>query len=297
MSHRDPRQKSSASEDLQLSGRTGGPGRSRRPAPRPVSWRRGRRPLGARAPQVAHSQRPLDPNIAAALGGDAAAQRKIIDRLVRPIGQGVKRVLGPTRPQEQREEAAQEALLSAYQSLPRFRGTGSLEGWAYIIARYAAMRYLSREGASRMVVPSDDPIWEDTHSRPSSNPEVALTHRRAVAHLVDVHTQVLSRRERQVFAGTWLEELSAREIGDQLGIDECNVRVVRHNARARIKTYYLHQVERRPLDQIAALLGKSPAKIQRILDGLPTGLEPRPRHRAPSARVPLPAPRRRPSLF
>lgn len=93
---------------------------------------------------------PTDPGLIDQLDGLFAAQQPRIYRLC------LRMVRDPARA----EELAQDAMLTAYQSLPRYRGDSTFSTWLYGIARNLCLNAIRRRGellSEDGVVEVDDP--------------------------------------------------------------------------------------------------------------------------------------------
>jgi len=143
--------------------------------------------------------------------------------------------------EEAAHDAVQDAFLSAYQSLPDFRGDASLPTWLHrIVVNAALMRRRSRQ--RRRETPIDEllPTFaDDGHhlamATPPLRPERALeqaelrrTVRGCVEQLPDTYRTILVLRD--------LEELTTDEAADALGISTNAVKVRLHRARQALLT-------------------------------------------------------------
>jgi len=143
--------------------------------------------------------------------------------------------------EEEAHDAVQDAFLSAYQSLPDFRGDASLPTWLHrIVVNAALMRRRSRQ--RRRETPIDEllPTFaDDGHhlamATPPLRPERALeqaelrrTVRGCVEQLPDTYRTILVLRD--------LEELTTDEAASALGISTNAVKVRLHRARQALLT-------------------------------------------------------------
>jgi RNA polymerase sigma-70 factor (ECF subfamily) len=143
--------------------------------------------------------------------------------------------------EEAAHDAVQDAFLSAYQSLPDFRGDASLPTWLHrIVVNAALMRRRSRQ--RRRETPIDEllPTFaDDGHhlamATPPLGPERALeqaelrrTVRACVEQLPDTYRTILVLRD--------FEELTTDEAASALGISTNAVKVRLHRARQALLT-------------------------------------------------------------
>ncbi len=103
--------------------------------------------------------------LARAQGGDREAFASIMEAHLERVWNLVWRVL---RHQEDTEDVVQEVFLSAWQSLPGFRGEARLSTWLQKIAVSRALNHRGRasERLRRASVPLEDPIEDDARTRP-----------------------------------------------------------------------------------------------------------------------------------
>lgn len=123
--------------------------------------------------------------VSAVLGGDRDAFRHLVERESTAVIRACHRILGDLH---EAEDAAQEAFVIAYRSLPSWRADGPFGAWLSRIAVRVALRQVSRRRGITWL----DPVAADGSSD-SSDLERVMAARSAVAP--DPAAQVL-RRER-----------------------------------------------------------------------------------------------------
>src|SRR5215207_746163 len=79
-----------------------------------------------RSSEIALELRDDRATVEAVLGGDRDAFRRLVDREGPALVRACYRILGDTH---EAEDAAQEALVTAYRSLPSWRGDGPFGAW------------------------------------------------------------------------------------------------------------------------------------------------------------------------
>jgi RNA polymerase sigma-70 factor (ECF subfamily) len=128
--------------------------------------------------------------------------------------------------QAEADDAVQETLLAAHAGFEGFRGEGSLRAWLFGIARRRCARVLERRGAT------DSPL------------ESADTDLRLADELLDVRRRAETARallarvkpsEREALLLRYTAELSFREVGEAVGIDEATARKRVSRALARLR--------------------------------------------------------------
>jgi RNA polymerase sigma-70 factor (ECF subfamily) len=210
---------------------------SARPQRRP----RARRPRRTLAPvHPAPTSAPTDPEadlLARLRAGDEAA----FAQLVREQTPALLRVTGRLlRSDPEAREAVQDAFVSAFRALPRFRGESRLGTWLYRIAINAALaRLRARSQADEVSLDEWLPRFvEDGHAAEPSIPwpadagperrEVRERVRAAIDRLPDSYRTVVLLRD--------IEELTTDEAAQALGISPGAVKVRLHRARQALRT-------------------------------------------------------------
>ena len=133
-------------------------------------------------------------------------------------------------------DAAQEAFVSAWQGLPRFRGDANFSTWLYRLTSNACMDLLRRRqrrdahaGASLNdgETPPDIP---DTAPSPQE-----LAERRELRQELRDALQTLSPEHRQILILREIHQLSYDEIGQALSLDAGTVKSRIHRARDSLR--------------------------------------------------------------
>jgi RNA polymerase sigma-70 factor (ECF subfamily) len=130
-----------------------------------------------------------------------------------------------------REELMQEIALAIWRALPRFRGDCSVRTFIYRIAHNRGLEHAWRRPPIHQAI---DSLPESAHPPdPGPLPEQAAAERDQRSLLMRaVHSLPLPHRQVVMLM---LEDLSAAEIGEILGISENNVAVRLNRARAALK--------------------------------------------------------------
>jgi RNA polymerase sigma-70 factor (ECF subfamily) len=128
------------------------------------------------------------------------------------------------------DDAAQEVFLVVYRRLPRFEWRSSLKTWLFgIVLRVARTfrRTAQRRSAGEASLPDAEessPLWTDP--RPDEHAERAEEVRAFYALLDE-----LGEEKREVFVLAELEQMTAPEISEAIGISVTNVYARLRNAR------------------------------------------------------------------
>lgn len=207
--------------------------------PRRSLARRPRRTLAPVHPAPASAHADPEADLLAKLrAGDEAAYAQ----LVREQTPALLRVTGRLlRSDHEAREAVQDAFVSAFRALPRFRGDSRLGTWIYRIAINAALaRLRARSQADEVSLDEWLPRFvEDGHAAEPSVPwpaadagaerrEVRERVRAAIDRLPDTYRTVVLLRD--------IEELTTDEAAQALGISPGAVKVRLHRARQALRT-------------------------------------------------------------
>lgn len=128
---------------------------------------------------------------------------------------------------DERDDLAQEILLQAWRSAPRFEGRSSPATWFYRVALNTAMNWHRHDQPRRN---RQQPLLEvDTTPTSGGDGPERAEHRDTVERLYQAIHRLPSGDASLVLL--YLEELSYREIAEVLGISESNVGVKLHRAK------------------------------------------------------------------
>lgn len=142
---------------------------------------------------------------------------------------------------ESAKDLVQETFLNAYRGLKNFRGEARISTWLYTIATRACMRMRRKrkgepehelsldefvptsEGEFRLQIPIDE-----------LTPEEALQNKE-LRQALDQAIDALPKKYRMVLVLRDMEELSAKEIGTIMGLNERAVKSRLHRARLFVR--------------------------------------------------------------
>ena len=170
---------------------------------------------------------------------DTARTRTDFERLMRQYNQRLFRVARAIlRDDADAEDALQDAYVQAYRKLDSFRGDAELSTWlTRIVINQALMRVRSR-GRDRDVVSftqggtlAQELEVADTHAESPSDAALRGEVRKVLERRIDA----LPEAFRTVFVMREVEEMTARETADALGIPEATVRTRLFRARALLR--------------------------------------------------------------
>jgi len=168
--------------------------------------------------------------VASVLAGDRDAFRVLVDREAAAVIRACHRVLGDVH---EAEDAAQEAFVTAFQSLAGWRGDGPFGAWLTRIAVRIALRRAQRRrdvtwiDPGSATLPVDLPGGVDPAAA-TLQAERAATIRAAVARLDEPYREVVALR--------FFAELSLEEIATQTGRPIGTVKTHLHRGLLRLRS-------------------------------------------------------------
>ena len=139
-----------------------------------------------------------------------------------------------TRDPHAAEDITEGVFLKAFAALPRFREQGqgqesTFKTWLYAIARNTISNERRRAGRHR-----EDPIELALDLRASDDPAATAEMRLETRRVLDAVMELPPER-RQAVVLRFVNELSAREIGEIMGKSEGAVRVLIHRALISVR--------------------------------------------------------------
>jgi RNA polymerase sigma-70 factor, ECF subfamily len=188
-----------------------------------------------------------------------AGEERAFEELFRDHGPKLLAVARHFLPSEdEARDAVQEAFLSAFRGLPRFRGDSSLSTWLHRIVIHAALmklRLRTRHPEVRIedLLPRFDaagqhsaPVepWDASSASPeaiAANGELRLTIRACVDRLPVPYRTVLILRD--------IQELSTSEAAALLGLTGNAVKIRLHRARLALRELLAPHLAARPTDE------------------------------------------------
>ena len=172
--------------------------------------------------------------VTAAQKGDPDAFETLVRRYEKRVYALTLRICGSP---EYAQEAAQEALLSAWQSLPFFRGDSSFATWLYRLASNASVDLLRREKRQRAVSLDDEELNLDLPDT-AAGPQEAVE-RSELRCLVEHGLGTLADEYRTVLVLRELHQLSYQEIAQTLELDLGTVKSRISRGRKQLRNFLL----------------------------------------------------------
>jgi RNA polymerase sigma-70 factor, ECF subfamily len=128
---------------------------------------------------------------------------------------------------EECQDLAQEILLEAWRSLPKFEGKASAATWFYRVALHTAMKWQRKDKPRRL---RQQPLFElQVLATEGANNADGTQHRETVEQLYKAIHQLPKTDAALVLL--YLDELSYPEMAEVLGISESNVGVKLNRAK------------------------------------------------------------------
>jgi RNA polymerase sigma-70 factor (ECF subfamily) len=166
----------------------------------------------------------------AVLGGDREAFRVLVDREAAAVIRACHRVLGDIH---EAEDAAQEAFVTAFQSLAGWRAEGPFGAWLTRIAVRIALRRVQRRRDVTWIDPTSPTLPVDVPGGPDP---AATTLRAERAASVRAAVAKLDEPYREVVALRFFADLSLDEIASQTGRPLGTVKTHLHRGLLRLRT-------------------------------------------------------------
>ncbi len=174
--------------------------------------------------------------------------RAEFERLMRQHNQRLFRVARSImRDDADAEDALQDAYVQAYRKLGDFRGESELSTWLTRIVINQALMRVRKRTRDRVVVPFSPaeggaPAMDVADDQAESPSDSAL--RAEVRKVIERRIDELPEAFRTVFVMRDVEEMTARETADALGIPEATVRTRHFRARALLREALDRDIDR-----------------------------------------------------
>jgi RNA polymerase sigma-70 factor, ECF subfamily len=162
--------------------------------------------------------------------GSVSALRLIVRRHNQRLYRVARAIV---RDDTEAEDVMQEAYLSAFRNLGRFRADASLATWLTRIVVNRALGHVRRQAVMMPLDAVDDVRWVDDiamHRASESDPERAAA-RSQVRDLLERAIDSLPEPFRVVFVLRMVEQLSVEETASSLGLREETVKTRLHRAK------------------------------------------------------------------
>jgi RNA polymerase sigma-70 factor (ECF subfamily) len=177
-------------------------------------------------PAMAVPERDEATLVRAAAGGDASAFEALVAAWQGRAWRIAMRMLG--HPADA-QDAVQEAFVSAWRALDRFRQGQSFGPWLVTIVTHRCLNMLRTRKRSRV-----DPVEEDRVADPKAGPE-AVVERRERVRMLEEAMRHLAPNSLAIVVLHYAEDMPCARIGETLGMSEAAVKVALFRARARLR--------------------------------------------------------------
>jgi RNA polymerase sigma-70 factor (ECF subfamily) len=132
-----------------------------------------------------------------------------------------------TRTSDECQDLAQEILLQAWQSLPKFEGKANPATWFYRVALHTAMNWQRKDKPRRT---RQRPLLEVQGLAPDTTGTAEQAQQREIVEQLYAAIHQLPKADAALVL-LYLDELSYREMAEVLGISESNVGVKLNRAK------------------------------------------------------------------
>lgn len=172
------------------------------------------------------------------LDGDANAFELLLERYQTPVA----RIIAAHVPGEHVAELAHEAFIRAYRSLGGYEPTRPFMNWLTTIATrtchdFWRERYRRREAPACELGEDGIGLLESALAPQSQEAFDAMVRQREAREVLDLVLDQLSAMDRMVLTLTYLEERSAKEAAEMLGISVPNVKVRNFRAKRKLRNF------------------------------------------------------------
>jgi RNA polymerase sigma-70 factor, ECF subfamily len=142
---------------------------------------------------------------------------------------------------EAAKDLVQETFLNAYRGFERFRGDAQISTWLYTIASRACLRMRrrrkgapDRELSLEEFIPTSDGEFRLQIPIDGLSPEEALQNKE-LRHALDAAIDQLPKKYKMVLVLRDMQDLSAKEVGIIMGVNERAVKSRLHRARLFVR--------------------------------------------------------------
>ncbi len=196
---------------------------------------------------IAPGQNPSDADIARRVAaGDESAFTALMRRYNQTLYRTARSIL---KDDAEAEDAVQEAYLSAFRAMGKFRGDARMSTWLVRIAANEAFGRLRKRSRRADVIPLDgpaEPFAEPAESNmneiSSAQPEHAAV-RAETRRMLEAKIDALPDVYRTVFVLRAVEELSVEETAISLGIPQATVRTRYFRARSLLREALAREID------------------------------------------------------
>ncbi len=172
--------------------------------------------------------------------GDVAAFEALLDRYSRSIYNFTLRLLGDSA---DADDATQQTLIQAFESLPAARPEASLRPWFFQVARNKSIDMIRK----RRTVPFSS-FERDDSDIPQIDPVDAaalpaeLYEREELQEILQAAIASLPLRSREVVLMRYIGELTFAQIGRSLGMPENSAKTLFQRAKSTLRVYLRKRV-------------------------------------------------------
>ena len=131
-------------------------------------------------------------------------------------------------------DVEQEALMMAYRKLPQLRDPGSVRGWLATLTRRVALRHIERKLRQLGDIKSGEEERDIAADEQATKRFASWQGKMENVSLLRQLCGLLSQADLTILLGLHVEDRTLREIAEEVGLSEVNVKVRAHRARNRL---------------------------------------------------------------
>jgi len=156
--------------------------------------------------------------------------------LVRRLQERIHRMIyGMTRNPQDADDLTQETFMTAYRSLPRFKGRSSFYTWLYRIAVNLTLNHLKKRGREKGFQPFKDGVAVPDKAESAGRSPLGDSARRELEERLAEAVAVLPPPYRAAFQLVVVEEFTHARAAEILGCSENTVSWRMHKARKMLR--------------------------------------------------------------
>ncbi|AXR68865.1 sigma-70 family RNA polymerase sigma factor [Leptospira mayottensis] len=133
--------------------------------------------------------------------------------------------------QEDREDLIQEILIGLHKARDSYREDRHPAPWVFAIARYKTIDYLRKKKVG-------DRTFSMDNLEIFASPEPIQEEPENAREILKKWLNVLDERQKQILTHLKLEGMSVREVSEQTGLSESNIKVITHRAIQKIRKHF-----------------------------------------------------------
>jgi len=140
------------------------------------------------------------------------------------------------------EDVIQDAFLQVVRKMPAIENEAHLKGWMKVVIRNTTLNYLRKNKKNRNEVDVERVFTSDSAKYATAASMVENNHElKEMSEAIQSYMKHLKPEFRIIIEMRWKQEMSYKEIAEELGCKEETVKFRLHRAREAIKKRYLKE--------------------------------------------------------